>query len=208
MPDAPRIPRVKVCGVTALADVEGAFVHGVDAIGLVRWPNSPRFLAADSAAALAASLPSGILAVEVLVDADPGEVSPWAKVVQLCGGEAPEPWFDFRIPILRRLPVAPGSEVVLEAWAGVAAGFVLDHPSGPGGTGKGVDLDLAAELARRAPCLLAGGLDEGTVGERVRRVRPAGVDASSRLETAPGRKDPARVAAFAREADAALEDAR
>ncbi len=204
MADAPRLPRVKVCGITALADVERAFAHGVDAVGFVRWKRSPRFLAADAAARLAASLPADILAVEVLVDADPGDVSPWAKVVQLCGGEAPEPWFDFRLPILRRLPVAPGSEVVLEAWAGVAAGFVLDHPSGPGGTGREVDLDLAAELARRAPCLLAGGLDETTVGERVRRVRPAGVDASSRLETAPGRKDPARVAAFAREAASAL----
>jgi phosphoribosylanthranilate isomerase len=208
VPEAKRIPRVKVCGITALADVESAFVQGLDAVGIVRWPRSPRFLAADAAAKLAASLPSGILAVEVLVDAEPGDVAPWAKVVQLCGGEAPEPWFDFRLPILRRLPVAPGAEIVLEAWAGVAAGFVLDHPSGPGGTGKEVDLDLAVELARRAPCLLAGGLDETNVGERVRRVRPAGVDASSRLETAPGRKDPSRVAAFAREANSALEDAR
>jgi phosphoribosylanthranilate isomerase len=206
--DAPRLPRVKVCGVTSLADVEGAFAHGIDAVGFVRHERSPRFLSAESAAKLAASLPSGILAVEILVDAEPDDVSMWASVVQLCGGEAPEPWFDFRVPILRRLPVAPGAEVVLEAWAGVAAGFVLDHPSGPGGTGKEVDLDLAADLARRAPCLLAGGLDETTVGERVRRVRPAGVDASSRLETAPGRKDPARVAAFARAATSALEDVR
>jgi phosphoribosylanthranilate isomerase len=199
---------VKICGVTVLADVERSFVHGIDAIGIVRWPRSPRFLADDAAAKLVASLPSGILAVEVLVDAEPEHVSPWAKVVQLCGGEAPEPWFDFHLPILRRLPVAPGSEVVLDAWAGVAAGFVLDHPSGPGGTGKEVDLDLAADLARRAPCLLAGGLDETNVGERVRRVRPAGADASSRLEIAPGRKDPARVAAYARAASSALEDAR
>jgi phosphoribosylanthranilate isomerase len=202
--DSPRLPRVKVCGVTALADVEPAFGHGLDAVGIVRWPRSPRFLAPDAAARLAASLPPGILLVEVLVDASPRDVSPWAQLVQLCGGEAPETWFDFRLPILRRLPVAPGCEVVLEAWKGVAAGYVLDHPSGPGGTGKGVDLDLAAAFARSAPCLLAGGLDETTVAERVRRVRPAGVDASSRLETAPGRKDAARVAAFVRAATAAL----
>jgi phosphoribosylanthranilate isomerase len=206
--DAPRLPRVKVCGVTVLADVEGGFAHGVDAVGLVRHARSPRYLPEDAAAKLAASLPPGILAVEVLVDAEPDDVSMWASVVQLCGGEPPERWFDFRLPILRRLPVEPGSEVILDAWAGVAAGFVLDHPSGPGGTGREVDLALAAELARRAPCLLAGGLDETTVGERIRRVRPAGVDASSRLETAPGRKDPARVAAFAREAASALGDAR
>ncbi len=208
MADAPRLPRIKVCGVTVLADVEGAFAHGVDAIGIVRWPRSPRYLDDDAAAKLVASLPSGIFAVEVLVDAEPYDVSPWAKVVQLCGGEAPEPWFDFHLPILRRLPVAPGSEIVLEAWAGVAAGFVLDHPSAPGGTGKEVDLELAADLARRATCLLAGGLDDTNVGERVRRVRSAGVDASSRLETAPGRKDPTRVAAYARAAKSALEDAR
>jgi len=202
--ELPRLPRVKVCGVTRIGDVEPALRLGLEAVGIVRWRGSPRFLPAGPAEALASALPAGILAVEVLVDAAPDDVSGWAGAVQLCGGEAPETWFGFRLPVLRRLPVAPGAEVVVEAWSGVAAGFVLDHPSGPGGTGEAVDLALAAQLARLAPCLLAGGLDEKNVAERVRAVRPAGVDASSRLESAPGEKDPARVAAFVRAAREAL----
>jgi phosphoribosylanthranilate isomerase len=91
---------------------------------------------------------------------------------------------------------------VIESWRGIAAGFVLDHPSSAGGSGREIDLAIAAELARLAPCLLAGGLDERNVAERVRAVRPAGVDASSRLESAPGHKDPARVTAFIRAARA------
>jgi phosphoribosylanthranilate isomerase len=206
MAELARFPKVKVCGVTVLADVEGAFAEGLDAIGLVRWPASPRRISSEDAARLARALPPNILAVEVLVDATPEDVSPWAGAVQLCGGEAPEPWFDFRVPVLRRVPVAAGAELVLEAWNGVAAGFVLDHPDGPGGTGRAVDLDLARKLASLAPCLLAGGLDETNVMDRVRAVRPAGVDASSRLETSPGRKDPVRVGRFVRRARAALEE--
>lgn len=208
MAEARKIPRIKVCGVTALEDVERSFEDGLDAIGLVRWPGSPRFLSAAAAETLADSLPSGVLAVEVLVDATPDDVSSWAGAVQLCGGEAPEPWFDFRVPILRRLPVAPGAEVVIEAWSGVAAAFVLDHPSSPGGSGKTIDTELATQLSRLAPCFLAGGLDDTNVAERVRAVRPAGVDASSRLESTPGRKDSARVVAFVREARSALEATR
>jgi phosphoribosylanthranilate isomerase len=204
--DLAKLPRVKVCGITVLDDVKGAFVLGLDAIGLVRWPASPRALSAAAAESLASSLPAGILVVEVLVDASPGDVSPWAGAVQLCGGEAPEPWFDFRVPILRRVPVAEGAEVVIQAWSGVAAGFVLDHPASAGGSGQTVDLALAARLASLAPCLLAGGLDETNVAERVRAVRPLGVDASSRLESGPGRKIPERVAAFVRQSRSALEE--
>jgi phosphoribosylanthranilate isomerase len=204
--DLAHFPRVKVCGITVFEDVEPAFAHGLDAVGFVRWPGSPRCLSDAAARELADALPPGVLRVEVLVDATPEQVSPWASAVQLCGGEAPERWFDFRLPILRRIPVEPGAEIVIESWSGVAAGFVLDHPSGPGGTGAAVDLELARALARRAPCLLAGGLDETNVAARVRAVRPGGVDASSRLESKPGRKIGARVAAFVRAARAALEE--
>ena len=208
MVELARFPSVKVCGVTVLADVQAAIEEGLDAVGLVRWSASPRRISPDEAKRLVRTLPRRVLAVEVLVDARPEDVSPWAGAVQLCGGEAPEPWFDFRVPVLRRVPVAAGAELVLEAWDGVAAGFVLDHPEGPGGTGRAVDLELARKLASLAPCLLAGGLDETNVEERVRAVRPAGVDASSRLEASPGRKVPARVESFVRRARAVLEEVR
>jgi phosphoribosylanthranilate isomerase len=202
------LPRVKVCGVRSASDL-GAVP---DAVGIVLWGRSPRAVDGADARSLAESLtralPPGVLLVAVMVDAVPADVPDWADAVQLCGGEAPEPWQGFPIPILRRLPATLGAESVVEAWRGIAAGFVLDHPRAPGGSGETVDLAVATRLARLAPCLLAGGLNETNVGERVRVVRPEGVDASSRLESAPGRKDPARIAAFVKAARAALEEIR
>jgi phosphoribosylanthranilate isomerase len=206
-----RLPRIKVCGIASLADVAGVLTE-IDAVGLVAWDRSPRFLDASRAARVVAGLPASVLPVAVMVDKTPREAERWARevgarAVQLCGGEAPEPWQDFALPILRRVPVVPGAEAVIEAWRGIAAGFVLDDPEEPGGTGRTVDLVLAARLASIAPCLLAGGLDAKNVAARVAFVRPAGVDASSRLESRPGRKDPARVEAFVRAARAALDEA-
>jgi tryptophan synthase beta chain len=131
-------------------------------------------------------------------------VPEWADLVQLCGSEAPEPWQGFRVPILRRVPASEGAEEVIESWRGIAAGFVLDHPSTPGGSGREIDAAVASRLARLAPCLLAGGLDADNVAGLAGIVRPAGVDASSRLESEPGRKDPERVAAFIRAARSAF----
>ena len=104
------------------------------------------------------------------------------------------------------MAAAENAEAEIAAWQGIAAAFVLDHPSAPGGTGLGVDAARAAILARLAPCLLAGGLDEINVRARVHAVAPAGVDASSRLEISPGIKDPARVAAFVRAAVETLQE--
>ncbi len=81
---------------------------------------------------------------------------------------------------------------------------MLDHPNAPGGTGLTVDRSRAARLARRAPCLLAGGLDPSNVEQRVAAVRPAGVDAASRLERAPGRKDLTAMTRFVQRSRRAL----
>ena len=203
------VPRLKVCGVREMRDVEGALGLGLDAIGLVAWPHSPRYIDAQHAAALVRELPRAILAVAVFVDATPDGARAWlaasgARGVQLCGGERADDWVAFPALVLRRIAVDADAEREMRAWQRVAHGFVLDHPSSAGGSGQSVDTELASELARRAPCLLAGGLDASNVSQRVRSVRPHGVDASSRLESAPGTKDPARVAEFVRRAHAAL----
>jgi phosphoribosylanthranilate isomerase len=203
------LPRLKVCGVRALRDVESAFDLGLDAIGLVAWRHSPRYVDVERAAALVRELPRAVLAIGVFVDASPGDAREWlastgARGVQLCGGERAADWSAFPALIVRRIAVDAQAEREIDAWQGVARAFVLDHPSSAGGTGREVDATRAALLARRAPCLLAGGLDASNVEERVRSVRPHGVDASSRLESAPGVKDAARVTAFVRRAHAAL----
>ena len=201
------LPRVKLCGVReldpllALLGSDPVSGLGVEAVGFIAWESSPRRVSADDTAGLVPLVPGNVTPVAVFVDATPDDAADWiaesgAGAVQLCGNERPADWRGFTVPILRRVGVAPGAERELEAWSGIAWGFVLDAPDAPGGTGKEVDLAIAARLARLAPCLLAGGLDERNVAERIRAVRPQGVDASSRLEISPGVKDPARVEAF------------
>ena len=205
------LPRIKVCGLTRPEDVRAAVEAGAEALGFVRHPPSPRDLDVDTAAALVRAVPAGLVTVAVVVDAEPAEVGQYLEAtglgwVQLCGEEEPEPWRTFGAPLLRRVGVDEGAEEELRRWEGVATGFVLDHPRTPGGSGLCVEVGRAAALAELAPCLLAGGLGPDNVRERTLAVRPRGVDASSRLESSAGVKDPSTVRDFVRAARAALED--
>jgi phosphoribosylanthranilate isomerase len=204
-------PWVKVCGITRPDDAIAAADAGASAIGLVEWPRSPRAVTVEQGRAVVDALAGRAAAVAVLVDRDPALVARFAnavgaQLVQLCGAERPEDFRGFDLPILRRVGVDDRAEDEIAAWRDIAVGFVLDHPSAPGGTGRAIDLDRATALAALAPCLLAGGLDEHVVAARVARVRPLGADASSRLESAPGSKDPYRVVAFVRAAVRALKE--
>jgi len=207
------LPRVKVCGITSVDDARAAVEAGCDALGFVDHPQSPRCVEVESARAIVAAFGERVLTVVVTVDRAPDFAlqlleRTGARAVQLCGAENPWIWRGFPHLVLRRIGVKETAERELDAWREVASGFVLDHPNAPGGTGLGVDLAQAARLAALAPCLLAGGLDATNVAERVTAVQPFGVDASSRLELAPGRKDHARVAAFVRRAHSALSELR
>ena len=206
-----KLPRVKVCGLRRTPEVEAAIAAGADAIGLVAVAASPRFIEVKQARELVSALPAGVQAVAVFVDARPAEVRAWmsasgADALQLCGGEQSSQWRDFPAPILRRIAVDDSAEDEIRRWQSVAAGFVLDHPSQAGGSGLSVDLERAAALCRLGACMLAGGLDAGNVAARIRAVVPRGVDASSRLESSPGRKDLDLVRAYVLAARAAFEE--
>lgn len=208
------LPRIKVCGVRARADVAGAIDVRVDglglgAVGFVDHEDSVRHVESADVREMVRSLPRTLLTVIVMVDAtrrhaDSMLLATGARAVQLGGAERPIDWRDFEFPILRRVPVGDGAEREIEAWRGTASGFVLDHPHASGGAGWAVDLERARALARLAPCLLSGGLDAENVEHAVSFVRPWGVDASSRLESERGKKDPGKVDAFVRAAARAL----
>ncbi|NQU50771.1 MAG: phosphoribosylanthranilate isomerase [Planctomycetes bacterium] len=192
--DSFTLPRIKVCGLARVKDAQHAMQVGAEALGVVQYPPSPRSVDAATAAKIFAVAKPNILTVAVLVNLSPDDAFAWAetskaKAVQLCGTELAAEWRDFPLPILRRIGVDQTGVEEMAAWSGVASGFVLDHPSSAGGSGQTVDYALAAELCERAACLLAGGLHGGNVAEAVAQVQPAGVDASSRLEDAPGRKN-------------------
>jgi len=210
MPEIFSLPRVKVCGLTRAEDVTVAVEAGADAVGFVAWEGSPRHVAPERVAALVEGLPAGVRSVGVMVEANPHQGVAWAEsagvgALQLCGDQNPLDWEGFPLPLLRRIGVEEGAAELMDAWSEVAAGFVLDHPSSPGGSGREVGTSLAASLAGQAPCLLAGGLDHDRVTRAVRKIRPGGVDASSGLEREPGIKDSEKVAAFVTRALEALE---
>ena len=204
-------PAIKVCGLTCLEDARLAVDAGATMLGFVDVAASPRCVPASKVATILAALPAAVASVLVLADTKPAEANALihtanASWVQLCGDEQPKDFAEFPVPILRRLAVEPGAHHHLERWRGVATAFVLDHPAAAGGSGRAVDRHLAAELARQAPCLLAGGLDAAQVQQAVKVVRPLGLDASSRLERQPGRKSPEAVQAFVTSARTALEE--
>ncbi|MEM9383058.1 MAG: hypothetical protein AAGB93_24120 [Planctomycetota bacterium] len=208
-------PLVKVCGLTREVDVHAAIEAGADLLGFVSYPRSPRHLSDLVLVALATDARArGARCVLVIVDGKREHVDRLVRdaklaAVQLCGTEEPGDWHDTPYPLLRRLAVDEGAHDEVAAWRGIADGFVLDHPSSPGGTGRAVDPELAAELALAAPCLLAGGLDADLLDAGLPAPLDArslaGFDASSRLEAEVGCKDPSAVARYVQAARRAVQ---
>lgn len=204
------LPQVKVCGVTRPEDAHHAVLAGADAIGVVMVEGTPRCVTAETASAIFATAPELAWKILVLVDATPADALQRARqvgatAVQLCGNEPADAFRDFPLPILRRLGVVPTSQLECDAWSGIARAFVLDHPATSGGSGKQVDPTIAHALASQAPCILAGGLSASVVAGAIEAIRPLGVDASSRLESAPGIKSNAAVKDYISTAKHALQ---
>lgn len=193
--------RVKICGVTRREDALAAARLGADAIGFNLWPGSRRHVTADAVRPIADALPPFVAAVGVFVNQPAAEVQALAaraglSMVQLHGDESPSDWAEFPLPILKAIRVSGSSSLdALDQWP--ARGFVLDAPSdGFGGSGTTFDWTSAREAAARHLVVLAGGLTPDNVGEAVRTVRPWAVDVASGVESAPGVKDPGRMARF------------
>jgi len=203
---------VKICGLTSVEDAIACAESGADWVGLNFHPTSPRSVDTAVAASILAALPRHVTAVGVFVDRPAAAVAEMADrlglgVVQLHGQEPPDD-----VAALARFRVIRAFRLgTAGAWADVADflaraeslgrpldGVLVDAyvPGIAGGTGATIDasvLDAAPSLPR---LILAGGLTAANVGERIRRVRPWMVDVASGVESAPGRKDPDRIAAF------------
>jgi phosphoribosylanthranilate isomerase len=196
---------VKICGITSAEDALLAAEAGADAVGFVFWPKSPRLVDAAAARRIGDVLPASIVRVGVFVDAPRDELARTADeagldLLQLHGSEPPEALVDLPRRALKAVRVSSGfaPQTALQ-YEGRAAGLLLDtHREGiPGGTGETFDWSLVREVRRRAAFLvLAGGLAPDNVAAALRAVGPDGVDVSSGVEQAPGRKDPAKVKAF------------
>lgn len=197
--------RVKFCGITRIEDAVAAARFGVDAIGLVFHPPSPRVVNAEQAAAICAALPPFVASVGLFVDADAARIeSILARVpldlLQFHGEEPPEVCRRFGRPYIKALRVRDPRQVAGQAGAYTdARGLLLDSydRDRPGGTGQIWDWAQLA-LAAGPPIVLAGGLTPDNVGAAIALVRPYAVDVSSGIESRKGIKDPERMAAFMR----------
>jgi phosphoribosylanthranilate isomerase len=194
---------VKVCGLTRVEDVHAAAAAGADWVGFVLSGESPRRVERAAAAALRAAC-DGIVAVAVMVAPTPEEALALARAagcerVQLHRVD-PARWpADFPLPVTFAIPMHADGRLGA-ALPGPRDLVLLDaaHATLAGGTGTRVSWEAAGRLASVRDVVLAGGLDGTCVAEAIERVRPFGVDASSRLESSPGVKDHDRLRAFVR----------
>ncbi|HZF59812.1 MAG TPA: phosphoribosylanthranilate isomerase [Rubrobacter sp.] len=194
----------KVCGITTPREGTFAAESGADAIGLV-FAESLRRISVEEAREITAALPEGILKVGVFVNAEPAEVLRIAREVgldyaQLHGDESPEDVDAVReggLKVMKALRVR-GAESLGAIDDYGADLFLLDAWSekARGGTGERFDWGLAKSLKGRGNIVVSGGLGPENVREAVRLLEPYGVDASSSLEDAPGKKNDERVRRF------------
>ena len=195
-------PRVKICGLTRLEDVRVAVEAGADAIGLVFYPPSPRYVDLDKAAELARAVPPFVTIVGLFVNADPALVRETLAVVpihllQFHGDEDEAYCRQFDRPYMKAARVRPGMDLVQYAAAFPSAQAILldAFVDGFGGGGKVFDWSLIPPALGK-PLVLSGGLDAANVGEAIVRVRPAALDVSSGVEAAKGIKDAEKIRAF------------
>lgn len=204
---------IKVCGVRTAAVAEAAVEAGADWIGLVFVPRSPRHVDDAQAQEVVAAVAGRAALIGVMVAPEVSRCEELAErhhldAVQLHGEVAAADVALMPVPVIRAINIRDAAEALtLQWWPDLL--LMLDSAPAdadglPGGTGRSIDLDVAATVQRHRPVILAGGLGPQSVGAAVRAVRPLGVDASSGLEVAPGVKDVELVRAYvhaAREAE-------
>ncbi len=204
---------VKICGLTNLRDAECAIAAGADFLGFVLVPASPRCISVELVRNLVRDLPRAAKTVGVVADLPLCELrrlldAAELDLLQLHGHETADTARGLpRERLWKAAHLRTPQDVALAATFPVAA-IVADAAVGDrrGGTGQTGDWELARRLAGRTRTILAGGLTPDNVAAAVRQVRPFGVDVSSGVESAPGRKDPGKVRDFVQTAKAAGEN--
>ena len=197
--------RVKICGITRPADGVAAAQAGADAIGLVFYPKSPRYLSAERAIEIRDALPPFVQTVALFVNADAAQVSQVLgrvkpSLLQFHGDETPEFCGQFGAPFVKACRIRADVDVLqyLQPYSRAAAWLVDSFVPEYGGVGESFDWSLVPRgLAR--PLILSGGLDQKNVARAVRAVQPWGVDVSSGVESAKGIKDAGKMTAFVAE---------
>jgi phosphoribosylanthranilate isomerase len=195
-------PRIKICGLTRLADMQAAVAAGADAVGMVFYAPSPRYVELKTAAELARVVPPYVSIVGLFVNAEPARVRATLAalpihLLQFHGDEDEAYCRQFDRPYVKAARVRPGMDLVqyVAAYPSAQAILLDAFVEGYGGGGKVFDWTLIPPVLDK-PIVLSGGLDAANVGDALSRVRPAAVDVSSGVESAPGVKDGEKIRAF------------
>jgi phosphoribosylanthranilate isomerase len=198
--------KVKVCGMTNLADAEHAAANGAWAIGLIHHRDSPRYVEPDTAEEIGAALKRRCEVAGVFVNSTLDDVIEAAErenltLLQFHGEEGPS----FCLEAARRTGAKVIKAMRIKSAADVQAAeafrtdfhlFDAYWHGLHGGTGKSFDWDLVAKRRSKVPMILAGGLTAENVADAIERVKPFAIDVVSGVEAEPGRKDHAKVEAF------------
>jgi len=211
MPDI----RVKICGLRTLADVAAVAASGAAYAGFNFFPKSPRSVTIAEALPLVLAAPPGLAKVALVVDADDAMLDALTEalpldMLQLHGKESPDRVAEIRtrygLPVMKAVGVADeGDLAAVFDYSLVADQILVDAkpPKNavlPGGNGLTFDWRLVAQRRWLRPWMLAGGLTAENVAEAVRLTNARQVDVASGVESAPGVKDAAKIAAFVRAA--------
>ena len=195
--------RVKICGITRVEDALCAVNAGADAIGLVFYPPSPRFVSIEQAQKIVTALPPFVSVVGLFVNASPAEIEHILSHVKLdiCQFHGDETMIECesaKLPYIRVIRVKADTNLLqCQIEFASAKALLLDTFSqiAYGGTGHTFDWDLIPENMQM-PLILAGGLTATNVGLAIKTVRPYAVDVSGGVELAKGIKDAGKITAF------------
>jgi phosphoribosylanthranilate isomerase len=202
--------KVKICGINDPVAFDTAIETGADWVGFVFFPPSPRFVTPAKAAALSARHPGGPGRVGLFVDPDPTQVSAVLDILPLTAlqvyasaARAAELRTLFGVPVWHAVGVAGRADLPLAA-EGLDALLLDAKPpkdaTRPGGNAARFDWSVLRGWPAPVPWILAGGLDADNVAEAVAATGAGAVDLSSGVESAPGRKEPALIRRFMRNA--------
>ena len=195
--------KIKICGIKTLDDALAAIDLGANLIGFNFYPKSPRYVEVGVCRGIMSKVRTigRVTCVGVFVNASAGEIH---ATMDTCGLNLAQLHGDETVEFMDSL-----QEKSFKAFRGIPAdvdgfarsdvpAFLVDASVKGvyGGSGVIADWDGAAELAKKYPLLLAGGLTPENVAEAVGRVKPWGVDVASGVESAPGKKDPSKMKAF------------
>jgi len=195
--------RVKICGFTKVSDAVSAANLGVDAIGLVFYPPSPRYVSIEKAVDIVKALPAFVTVVALFVDETEAQIREVLNnvaidCIQFHGDEAVEQCRLYNKPYMKAIRMKPELDVMALAKEYCdASALLLDayHPGIKGGSGSKFDWDLIPNDCS-LPVILAGGLQVDNAKQAVQSVKPYALDVSSGVESSKGIKDVAKMAAF------------